>query len=359
MLFRLIVVVVALIAIVAVGGALFVAREGSPEEAAVGIVNVTLGRPASDDATSTRIVVKDGDTAATVGDRLAGAAVIRSALAFRLIVRLEGLEARLQAGTYELRPNMALTQVVASIAQGRMTGGFLTIPEGWRAAEVADALDRSGVTPRDDFLRYVQNPPDPTILDQVSAPSSRGLEGLLFPDSYRFEKGISADKVARQMVENFRSRLSVGLRSGFDANGLTVYQAVTLASIVEREAVAANERPIIASVYLNRLKRGMRLQADPTIQYALAGDGSNVPASVVYWKHALTFADLTVTSPYNTYRVTGLPPGPICNPGLASLLAVASPATTDYLYFVAKPDGTHAFAGTLQEQEQNVAKYQS
>ena len=137
---------------------------------------------------------------------------------------------------------------------------------------------------------------------------------------------------------------------------------MTLASIIEREAVVPGERPVIASVFLNRLQRGMRLQADPTVQYALvASDASGQALDLVagYWKRALTFADLRVESPYNTYQVTGLPPGPICSPGLASLRAVAQPASSDYLYFVSRGDGTHEFARTLDEQQRNVAKYHS
>jgi UPF0755 protein len=159
------------------------------------------------------------------------------------------------------------------------------------------------------------------------------------------------------MVDNFGRHLTPDLLAGFQANGLTLYQAVTLASIVEREAVRPVERPVIASVYLNRLRRGMKLQADPTVQYALVPtDRPESPVSE-YWKRQLSFADLKIISPYNTYQVTGLPPGPICNPGLASLEAVAHPATSDFLYFVARPDGSHAFARTLEEHDQNVAKY--
>jgi UPF0755 protein len=159
------------------------------------------------------------------------------------------------------------------------------------------------------------------------------------------------------MVDDFGQRVSPAVWTSIEANGLTDYQGVTLASIVEREAVEPAEGAVIASVYYNRLKRGMKLQADPTVQYALLDD--NLATANGYWKRSLTFADLGVASPYNTYQATGLPPGPICNPGLNSLEAVAHPATTDFLYFVAKSDGTHAFARTLQEQEDNVARYRS
>src|SRR5262249_39049726 len=143
--------------------------------------------------------------------------------------------------------------------------------------------------------------------------------------------------------------------------GLSLYQAVTLASIVEREAVVPGERPVIASVFLNRLHRNMKLQADPTVQYALASaeNAVAVPGASGYWKRALSFADLQIQSPYNTYFIAGLPPGPICSPELASLQAVAHPAASDFLYFVARGDDTHAFARTLNEQQRNVARYQS
>jgi UPF0755 protein len=323
------------------------------------LITALYGGPVSSDARPVHFVVEPGDTAATVADRLEAAGLIRSGLAFRLVVRSEGLGARLFAGDYELRPNMTLDEVIAILTRGQMSGGFLTVPEGWRALQVGDALQRARVTSRDAFVRVVDHRDlaDPTLLQQL--PPGGTLEGFLFPDSYRFEPNTPARDVARTMVDNFFRHLSPDLRAGFQAEGLSLGQAVTLASIVEREAVVPGERPIIASVYLNRLQRGMRLDADPTVQYALVPDAVVASATpTVYWILGLTSADLSIESPYNTYQVTGLPPGPICSPGLASLEAVAHPASTDYLYFVARPDHSHAFARTLQEQQQNVAKYQ-
>ncbi|HEX5418135.1 MAG TPA: endolytic transglycosylase MltG, partial [Chloroflexota bacterium] len=195
----------------------------------------------------------------------------------------------------------------------------------------------------------------PAFLDQL--PPSGSLEGYLFPDSYQFEPNTPADQVVQRMLDDFQRHLTPAMLSAYKAQGLSEDQAVIIASIVEREAETPSERPIIASVYLNRVHRGMKLQADPTVQYSLI-PALGTPVAGTYWKGGLTLADLKNPSPYNTYVVGGLPPGPICNPGLASLEAVAKPATTDYLYFVARPDGTHAFAKTLEEQEQNVAKYQ-
>jgi UPF0755 protein len=346
--------VLLLLALTAV--AILIARAGSPNDAAVAAIDATIGRPISTDPRNIPFTVESGDTAATVADHLASKLLIRSAIAFRLIVRFEGFETNLQAGNYELRPNMSTTELVASMVQGRMAGGFLTIPEGWRLGEIADALERAGVTPRADFVSFVEHPPASAVAGAWPVPDGRSLEGYLFPDSYRFDRHTAASEIGRRMVDDFGKHASLTIRAAIEANGLTDYQGVTLASIVEREAVTPAERPIIASVFYNRLKRGMKLQADPTVQYALIDDAM---ASSGYWKRSLTFADLANLSPYNTYQVSGLPPGPICNPGLDSLAAVAHPATTDYLYFVAKSDGTHAFARTLHEQEANVARYQS
>jgi UPF0755 protein len=354
MLTRIVAVGGAVALLLAVAVAVAIARAGSPVEAAVVLLNSTLGRPVSSDPTDIPFVVDTGDSGATVANRLAARSLIRSALAFRLVVRLEGLGSRLQAGSYELRPTMSTTQIAATFSEGQMVGGFLTIPEGWRIGQVADALDRSDVDTRADFVSYVEHPPASTTWP---VPAGHSLEGFLFPDSYRFDRNTPVSTVVRQMIENFKRHVTPELHRDAQALGLSEYQWVTLASIVEREAVIPAERPVIASVYFNRLKGGMKLEADPTIQYVLADDAT--PAASAYWKRTLTFADLARSSPYNTYEVTGLPPGPICSPGLDSLIAAARPATTDYLYFVAKPDGSHAFAHSYAQQQQNVAKYQS
>lgn len=352
---------VLLVALALLGGVVVVGeivRAGSPDRAVLAVIELAVGGPVSGDSRPVRFVLRPGESATMVGQELQDAGLVRSALGFRLAVRLSGVASHLEAGDYQLRPNMPMDEVISVLAQGRMVGGLLTIPEGWRALEIADALQRNQITSRQEFLRAVHRPDFslPSFLRGLPAGSS--LEGFLFPDSYRFAAKTPADQVVRAMVTSFGAHLTPGLLDGFQANGLTIDQAVTLASIVEREAVLPAERPIIASVYLNRLRRGMKLQADPTVQYALvARDG--LPDSVWgYWKPRLSFADLRVVSPYNTYEVVGLPPGPICNPGLASLEAVAHPAVTDYLYFVAKPDRSHAFARTLQEQEENVARYE-
>ena len=188
------------------------------------------------------------------------------------------------------------------------------------------------------------------------AGSPTDLEGFLFPDTYQFPKDSEATRVVSIMLQNWDRRVSADLREKAAARGLTLYEVVTLASIVEREAVVDGERPTIAGVYLNRLAREMRLEADPTVQYALGRD-----ATTGRWWTPLTIDQVQNTdSPYNTYRVGGLPPGPICNPGLASIRAVANPEQTDYLYFVANKragDGSHIFALTFDEHLANVRQY--
>lgn len=344
--------------VVGIAVVVVIVRAGSTTAAALDVLDATVGQPVSSDARAVPFVLRPGQSAADVGRSLEADGLVRSALGFRLAVRLNGSEAHLEAGNYQLGPNMPMNQVISVLAQGQMVGGLLTIPEGWRALEIADVLQRDCLTSRADFLRVVNQPDFPLPSSLRSVPTGSSLEGYLFPDSYRFSPNTPAERVAQTMVDDFSRHLTPALLAGFHTDGLTLPQAVTLASIVEREAVLPTERPTIASVYLNRLHRGMKLQADPTVQYALVPSIAAPNPVWGYWDPAVSLADLKVSSPYNTYVASGLPPGPICNPGLASLEAVAQPATTEYLYFVARPDRSHAFSRTLQEHEQNVAKYE-
>ncbi len=306
-------------------------------------------------AGSVRVVVRPSETAGEIGQSLHNAGLIPSAGAFQALAELTGAGDRLQAGEYEFRRGTPMPEILAAIRDGRTAVRTVTIPEGLRTEEITDLLAKGGIVTKDAFLAalFRAAPTQPVFADR---PKGVGWEGYLFPDTYRFPRDTSADQVFSMMLDDFAQRVTPAVVAGFHAEGLSVYQGLTLASIVEREARAASERPIIASVFLNRLRLGMPLQADPTVQYAVGLDPANV-ARFGYWKQDLSAADLQIASPYNTYQHTGLPPGPICNPGVASIEAVAFPAKTDYLYFVAKGDGTHAFARTLAEQEANVAKY--
>jgi UPF0755 protein len=248
----------------------------------------------------------------------------------------------------------------ALTAIGRLRRGAtrpltVTFPEGLRVEEIGELMEAAGVVSSAEFRRALSEAYDLPFLADL--PASAGLEGYLFPATYGFSRVVTAQEAVRQMLAAFDDRISPELRQDAEAQGLSLHELITLASIVEREAVVSEERPVIAAVFLNRLGLGMRLEADPTVQYAIAAEASSVQ-EFGWWKGGLTESDLQVASPYNTYVNVGLPPGPIANPGLASIEAVARPAETDFLFFVARPDGSHAFAATLEEHRRNVDLYQ-
>jgi UPF0755 protein len=247
---------------------------------------------------------------------------------------------------------MRVGDIVDAIAMGaRRTGTLVTIPEGWRSEEIAQYLETAGVVKAADFMSVVSGrSADGGLPLPAGAPS---FEGYLFPDTYDFGKDPTPQQVVRTFVDQYEQRVGEAIRAEARTRGLSPHQLVTLASIVEREAARAEERPQIAAVFHNRLDRGMPLQADPTTQYALIPFGTLTDRG--YWKQALTTADLEVDSPYNTYKVNGLPPGPIANPGLASIRAAAMPADGTWLYFVARGDGAHLFADTLDGHLRNLA----
>ena len=314
------------------------------------------GAVAPDDTHKEVFTVQPGASAAQIGDELQRRHLVRSGLAFRLVVDQKGVGNSLAAGDYELSPSMTTDEIVEVLAKGEVKRGIVvTIPEGWRAAQIADRLDSVGFTSRDEFLQAVADPRSVPSSEQLPAmPPS--LEGYLFPLQYEVKARVPGTEAADMMVQMFISREGDALRRGTGESQLTPHQVITLASIVEREAQVASERPTIASVYLNRLARGMPLQADPTVQFAVASRDLKAASAYGYWPTSLTPQDLQVPSPFNTYVHRGLPPGPICNPSDASIQAVLQPAKTDYLYFVAKGDGTHLFAKTLEEHNANIAR---
>lgn len=301
--------------------------------------------------------VKQGESPDTIAKKLERAGVIRSAEQFGVVAGLMGLEQQLAAGDYELTKGMPTSVVIDRLRRSVTQPEFvLTIPEGWRLEQVGEHLVKKGVTTPEEFQAALAatDYPAPFL---AGRPPGATLEGYLFPDTYFFTVKVTARDIVNRLLTTFNEKFPPELQQQATAQGLSLHQAVTLASIVEREAQIATERPIIASVYLNRIKEGMPLQADPTTQYALANDPASV-AKYGWWKRDLTLDDLKVQSPYNTYQVRGLPPGPIANPGAAALRAVAQPAQTNFLYFVSKNDGSHAFARTLEEHNRNVAQYQ-
>ena len=271
--------------------------------------------------------------------------VIRSPLAFALFSDWH-FRRSLQAGEYYFDHPVNSREVFWKIAHGQIFVHTVTVPEGWTMFDIADELDRAGVCSRSDFLTAAH---DTTLIADL-APQAYSLEGFLFPSTYEFTRRATCEQVVKRMVQNFRAVWETLKPAGAPENpgSLTTLEVVTLASLVERETPNAEERPLVAGVFYNRLRHGTPLQCDPTVQYAMELAGrpeKNVRA-----------VDLRTNSPYNTYEHRGLPPGPIANPGEASLRAALAPATTDYLYFVANDQGGHFFSATLAEHNRNVAR---
>jgi UPF0755 protein len=271
--------------------------------------------------------------------------VIRSPLAFALFSDWH-FRRSLQAGEYYFDHPVNSREVFWKIAHGQIFVHTVTVPEGWTMFDIADELDREGVCSRSDFLTAAH---DTTLIADL-APQAYSLEGFLFPSTYEFTRRATCEQVVKRMVQNFRAVWETLKPAGAPENpgSLKTLEVVTLASLVERETPNAEERPLVAGVFSNRLRHGTPLQCDPTVQYAMELAGR--PEKNV---HAV---DLRTNSPYNTYEHRGLPPGPIANPGEASLRAALAPATTDYLYFVANDQGGHFFSATLAEHNRNVAK---
>ncbi|HEY4710728.1 MAG TPA: endolytic transglycosylase MltG [Candidatus Acidoferrales bacterium] len=272
--------------------------------------------------------------------------VIRSQLAFALFSEWH-FRKNLQAGEYLFDHPVNSREVFWKVARGQIYVHTVTVPEGWTMFDIAAELDRQGVCNREDFLAAAHD----TSLIADLAPEAVSLEGFLFPSTYEFTRRETCDQAVKRMVQNFRAVWETLGPQGAPVlypGNLTLGQVVTLASLVERETPNAEERPLVAGVFYNRIRLGDPLQCDPTVQYAMQLGGhpeKNVRA-----------VDLRIDSPYNTYEHRGLPPGPIANPGEASLRAALAPATTDYLYFVANDEGGHAFSRTLAEHNRNVAR---
>ncbi|MDP2663179.1 MAG: endolytic transglycosylase MltG, partial [Dehalococcoidia bacterium] len=298
-------------------------------------------KPAGLKGTAVLFTVRQGDTSGKIAEALEGRGLIGNATFFKMLVGYYGVDKELKAGDYELSAAMTMTEIISKLRQGLVKTTRITIPEGWRLEEVAEAVDRLGVFRKGDFLAATKGNYDYAFLRSRPASASGGLEGYLFPDTYEIRPRETPADFVKMMLANFQEKLTPAMASAANKEKLSIHQMLTLASIVEREAVLPAERPIIASVFLNRLSRNIPLYADPTVQYALGNDTASV-TRWGYWKKTLSQPDLNTNSPYNTYRNPGLPPGPIANPGLASIRAVLEPANSDYLYFVAKGDGSHA-----------------
>src|SRR6266498_3583765 len=307
-----------------------------------------LTQPLDGSGAEQSFTIEIGEAVGSVANHLESVGLIRDAEAFRSYLIYSGLDTSIQAGDYQLSTAMSAMDIARQLQDATPEEVTFVVLPGWRLEEIADSLPTSGLTvTSDEFLNATKTPPHE--YDFLAGASS--IEGFVYPDSYIFSRKISVDEMIHDILRNFSTHLTLDLKNGFERQGLTVYQAVTLASMVEREAVHEEEQPLIASVYLNRLKIGMKLDADPTVQYAI---GYNF-LQQSWWTNPLSLLDLEVNSIYNTYKYPGLPPTPIANPSLGALRAVAAPAETNYLYFRAKCDGSgfHEFSETFDEHLQN------
>ncbi len=268
--------------------------------------------------------------------------IIQDRFLFILFTMVRGSSERLRAGEYEFSSSMGLLDVIRILEQGKVLVHKVTIPEGSSVWQVAALLDAEGLVDKEQFLELAM---DPSVAGSY-VPEASTLEGFLYPDTYHFIKGIGEEDIIDAIVQRFFREVTREDERRADALRMSLYEIVTLASIIEKEAVMDREKPIIAGVFYNRLRRGMRLQADPTVLYGQRRRGR------------ITQQDLRVQHPYNTYVQNGLPPGPIANPGAAALRAALYPARVSYLYFVSKNDGTHYFSRTLEEHQRAVRKYQ-
>jgi UPF0755 protein len=306
-----------------------------------------LDVPADPNGKTVDFTVRRGATASQVAADLRGAGLIRSELAFKFALYESGTENALQTGTYKVSATLSPRDLATLFQKAPGDQVALRIIEGWRLSEVATAVNRAfpQLAAKDFVAAAVVGTRNNFVLSGLEPATP--LEGFLFPDTYFLRPDATADQIIGILLDTFETKAGPALRTAAAERKVTIYDIVKLASIVEREARDRKESPTIAGVYQHRLDIGMKLDADPTIQYA-KGD----------WAE-LSLDDLKVVSPYNTYLNPGLPPTPIANPGLAALQAAATPESTDYLYFVAKGDGTgdHAFAKTIEEQEANRLKY--
>ena len=306
-----------------------------------------------------RYILPDGRSAGEIGDELQALGVIRSGRQFKALVALMGLDNELAAGTYDLPLNASTTSIINAVTVKESVPTVqVTFPEGIRIEEMAVLVEESGIATREEFLLAASPDRLPPAF-AASLPEDANLQGYLFPDTYILPLGSTADDLVQLMIDTLAVRFSAMLRDAATERGLTFHEVLTLASIVEREAALEDERPIIASVFFNRLAIGEILGADATVQFAVALDPESVQRWG-WWKPGseLTVDDLALDSPYNTRLNGGIPPGPITNPGLKAIEAVVFPADTPYFFYVADAvagDGSHLFAETIEEHEANRA----
>ncbi len=312
-----------------------------------------LNRPIGVDNSAVRFTVNSGDSPPTIANNLFNTSLISDADLFVDYVRVADLDVELEAGVYFLNQTQTIPEIALTLTDSRSSNIPFRILEGWRIEEVADTIDRnrlfgfSGA----EFLAAVSAGADvdPAFAGLVGLPPGASLEGFLFPDTYQLPPDVTPTGLRQILLDSFLEKVTPDLRDAATSQGLSIYDVVTLASIVERESVHADENPQIAGVYRNRLDIGMKMDADPTVQYGIGFQGGT-------WWPQITQADYTSTiSTYNTYLVIGLPPGPIANPGIEAIRSAIYPQQSEYIYFRAdcSGNGYHNFSRTFEEHVAN------
>lgn len=302
-----------------------------------------LSVPPNQDAIEQIILIEPGTSLRLIVEQLHTASVISDKTLFMMFVRFSRNQKSIKAGEYKFTTSMRPTDVLTMLQDGKIMVHPITIPEGYTAVQIAELLETAGIATREQFLALAFDKQVAAEL-QVKADT---LEGYLFPSTYYTNRGTTAKEMLRKMAHQFWQVMSPELQAEIERKGFTVHEIVTLASIIEKEAHAPEEREIISAVYHNRLKLKMKLDSDPSVIYGIKDFDGN-----------LTRADLQTDTPYNTYMNRGLPPGPIANPGEKSLLAAMRPTDVKYLFFVARNDGTHEFSVTYRDHLKAVSTYQ-
>ncbi|HEU4753675.1 MAG TPA: endolytic transglycosylase MltG [Armatimonadota bacterium] len=299
--------------------------------------------PVSSSPAAVKVDIPLGANAGTIADRLKQAGLIRSTLVFRLTARVIGASESMKAGEYRIPRNLGMIEIIDRLMAGAAEARWVVIPEGKTMEQVAALLDRQRLASAGEFLRAARRKPQAYGLN-VPVPRN-SVEGYLMPDSYKFPTRVSERALIKEMLRNWKQKVLEANRATLGQSGMPLDKLVVIASLIEREAKVPEDRPLISSVIRNRLAKKMPLQVDATVLYAMKQH-----------KQVVTNADLKTQSAYNTYRRPGLPPGPICSPGLDCILAAARPAASHYLYYVAKPDGSHIFSQTFEQHRAAIQK---
>ncbi len=325
-----ILIVLALAALIAVGWFYFDLLEYADQPADPGAQNIMFA-------------VDRGESFGSVTQNLHARGLLEHPDKFKLIARFKGYDKKIRAGEYEFSAAMTPWQILQKLVSGKVRLYRLTIPEGYTLQQIATAAEKAGLCSAAEFSAAAS---DLTLITARKVPA-QNLEGYLYPDTYFFPKGVTSLEIVQAMTAHFNTVFKSEWKTRADALKMSVHAVVTLASIIEKETGAAFERPLISSVFHNRLKRKMRLETDPTVIYGIPDFNGN-----------LTRKDLTTPTPYNTYVIWGLPPGPIANPGAKAIEAALFPADTDYIFFVSKKDTTHQFSTNIKDHNKAVRKYQ-